>query len=156
MENLDEYYRIIEESIRRLGIDPATCRGEQQGQWNLSQGSASVWIDLWHIERQGRAYYQVMSPVMQLPETGNRQALFEELLQLNDKLFGVAFSLYKNLVWMKTIREARGMDVEEALNILTRIATYADMYDDYLIDKYGGSVPEQAENAVVPATPLDI
>lgn len=154
MEDLSHYYTIIEECIQRLGVDPAVCRGEQPGQWNLTQGSANVWIDLWHIELQGRAYYQVMSPVMQLPARGLEEFL-QELLSLNDKLFGVAFSLYQGMIWLKTIREARGMDVDEAMNILTRIATYADMYDDYLIDKYGGRMLEPKADIAAPGPRSD-
>ncbi len=150
MENLSTYHAIIEAALQALNISPATARGQQPGQWNLQHGSAQVWIDCWHIERQGRAYYQVMSPVMELP--GENQAhLMEELLHLNDKLFGVAFSLYKGLVWMKSIRECQGMDADEAQNILARIATYADMYDDYLIAKYGGRKPSTSVEA--PGTP---
>lgn len=157
MEDLNYYYHIIEEALVRLELDPVLCRGEQKGQWNLAQGSANVWIDLWHIERQGRAYYQVMSPVMYMPQNAEKTvALFQELLELNDKLFGVAFSMYQGLIWMKTIREARGMDVEEALNILTRIATYADLYDDYLIHKYGGTFPDQGPAINAPAPPDDV
>jgi Putative bacterial sensory transduction regulator len=153
MEDLTPFYAIIEASIRRLDIDPDTCRGEQPGQWNLTHGSAHVWMDLWHIELQQRAYFQVMSPVMQMPANpAHTQALFEELLQINDKLFGVAFSLYKGMVWLKTIREARGMDADEALNILTRVAKYADMYDDYLVNKYQASFPAQVETMAPPQT----
>lgn len=136
-ENLQDYYTIIENCIETLGFDAETCRSDQPGQWNLTRGSANVWIDCWHIELQGRAYYQVMSPLMEVPHE-NQRPLFEELLGLNDKLFGVSFTLYNGLIWLKAIREARGMDVEEALNILARISTYADMYDDYLSNKYGG------------------
>jgi hypothetical protein len=151
MEDITQYYTTIEQALTALNIAPATARGEQLGQWNLQHGSAQVWIDCWHIERQGRAYYQVMSPVMEIPSDNTGQ-LMEELLHLNDKLFGVSFSLYKGLVWMKTIRECRGMDAEEAQNILARIATYANMYDDYLIAKYAGRKP--ADGSVsAPGTP---
>ncbi len=151
MEDLNYYHHIIEEALTKLDLDPVLCRGEQKGQWNLAQGSANVWIDIWHIERQGRAYYQVMSPVMYLPADAKAAGeLCQELLEINDKLFGVAFSMYKGLVWMKTIREVRGMDVDEALNILTRIATYADLYDDYLVNKYKGTFPDDGPGAVAP------
>lgn len=148
-ENLQDYYAVIERSIEQLGFDAEACRSEQEGQWNLTRGSANVWIDCWHIELQGRAYYQVMSPLMEVPNENQRQ-LFEELLSLNDKLFGVSFTLYNGLIWLKAIREARGLDEEEALNILARISTYADMYDDYLSNKYGGRMIGAAEFVPAP------
>jgi hypothetical protein len=148
-ENLQDYYGIIEGCIEKLGFDAEACRTEQLGQWNLTRGSANVWIDCWHIELQGRAYYQVMSPLIEIPQENHRQ-MFEELLGLNDKLFGVSFTLYNGLVWLKSIREARGMDVEEAMNILARISTYADMYDDYLSNKYGGRMIGSADSVSAP------
>lgn len=139
---LAQYYAIIENGIRHLGLEPEATRSGQPGQWNLNQGSADVWMDLWYIELQERAYFQVMSPIMRMPQDDDcHKGLYKELLQLNDKLFGVAFSLFKDIIWLKTIREADGMDEQESLNILTRVAHYADMYDDFLINKYGGLPP---------------
>lgn len=145
-EDLSKYYGMVEECISRLGVDPAICRHETTaGKWSLVKGSAKVWIDVWHIENEGRAYFQVMSPVMQIP-VDNRGALFQELLQINDKLFGVAFTIFNDWVWLKVIREVKGMDGDEAFAMLTRIGNYADQYDDLLINKYSptaGGAPGQ-------------
>jgi hypothetical protein len=133
---MQNYFQVVEDSIRMLGVDPAACRGQKEGQWSLVKGSANVWIDCWYIEREKRAYYQVMSPIMQVPPA--RQAeLFKELLEINDKLFAVAFTVYDNWVWLKVIREADGMDANEAFGLMTRIGNYADDYDDILKEKYG-------------------
>jgi hypothetical protein len=136
MENLSSYYTIIEECIQRLGIDPVQCRGEKEGQWSLTKGSAKVWLDLWHIEREGRAYLQVMSPFMEVPAS-NREVFFEDLLKTNDQMFGVAFSVYDGWSWLKVIREVDGLDSDEAFAMLTRVGNYADKYDDEFLEKYG-------------------
>jgi len=52
MENLQHYFDLVEKSISDLGVDPVVCRGEKLGQWSLKNGSASVWIDIWHIEKR--------------------------------------------------------------------------------------------------------
>ena len=135
--DLSPLYNIIESCIADLGVDPATARGNSPGQWSLIKGSAKVWIDLWYIEREGRPYYQVMSPVLAIPAT-NQAAFFQELLEINDKLFGVAFTIYNGWAWLKVIRECDGMDKNEAFAMLTRIGNYADQYDDVLIAKYAG------------------
>ena len=140
MENLETYYNLVEECIGKLGVDAASCRGEKPGQWSLKKGSVNVWIDVFHLEKEGRAYFQVMSPVMKVP-TQNKGGLFEELLTINDRLFGVAFTLYKETVWLKVIREVQGMDVNEAFAMITRIGNYADQYDDELKAKYPSSAP---------------
>lgn len=134
--DLQPLYNIVESCIADLGIDPATARAASPGQWSLIKGSAKVWVDLWYIEAEKRAYYQVMSPVMTIPAT-NQAALYQELLEINDKLFAVAFTIYNGWVWLKTIRECDNMDKAEAFAQLTRIGNYADQYDDHLIAKYG-------------------
>lgn len=132
---MQNFFQVVEDSIRMLGIDPIACRGQKEGQWSLTKGSANVWIDCWYIEREKRSYYQVMSPVMKIPAA--RQAeLFQELLEINDKLFAVAFTIYDGWVWLKVIREADGMDANEAFALMTRIGNYADDYDDMLKNKY--------------------
>lgn len=138
MSDLTTYYQMIEDCITQLGVDPVTARGEEAGQWSLVKGSAKVWLDLWHIEREGRAYFQALSPVMKLTEVipDKRLELFEELLKINHSLYGVAFTCYNDFLWIKVIREAAGMDKAEALAMISRVGTYSDEYDDYLREKY--------------------
>lgn len=136
MENLQHYFDMVEKSIIDLGVDPAVCRGEKPGQWSLKKGSASVWIDIWHIEQEKRAYFQVLAPVMQVPEM-NQQAFFQELLELNYTLYGVAFVKFNDWVYVKLIREIDGMEQKEAAATINRVGWYADEYDDKLKVKYG-------------------
>lgn len=133
--SIENYYNIVENCIRNLGVDPALCRGENPGQWSLVKGSAKVWIDVWYIENEKREYIQVMCPVMEV-NTSNPQDLYKELLEINDKLFGCAFTIYNNWVWLKVIRECAGIDEAEASAMILRIGNYSDQYDDYLIGKY--------------------
>ncbi|MBX7094501.1 MAG: YbjN domain-containing protein [Flavobacteriales bacterium] len=133
--SIENYYNIVENCIRNLGVDPALCRGENPGQWSLVKGSAKVWIDVWYIEREQREYIQVMCPVMEV-NTSNPQDLYKELLEINDKLFGCAFTIYNNWVWLKVIRECAGIDEAETSAMILRIGNYSDQYDDYLIGKY--------------------
>lgn len=143
--SIQTYYNIVESCISSLGVDPALCRGENAGQWSLVKGSAKVWIDVWHIEREGRAYMQVMCPLMAIPAT-NQGAFYQELLETNDKLFGCAFSIYNGWVWLKVIRECDGIDEKETMAMINRIGNYSDQYDDYFINKYNPAAGAQAPN----------
>ncbi len=129
------YYEIVETCIKELGIDPATTRGELEGQWNLKRGSASVWVDVWEMDSNKQVYFQLLSPVVGVPAE-NREAFFNELLQINHTLYGVAFTVKDNYAYIKMIREAQGLDKSEASAMLDRIGFYADKYDDMLRDKY--------------------
>jgi len=136
MENLQYYYDMVEKCISDLGVDPSLCRGDKPGQWSLKKGSASVWIDVWHIDQENRGYFQVLAPVMEVPLT-NQQSFFQELLELNYTLYGVAFVKYQNWIYVKLIRECDGLEQKEAAATINRVGWYADEYDDKLKVKYG-------------------
>lgn len=135
MSDLTQHYQIIENCIKRLGVDPAVCRGEKPGQWNLKKGSASVWIDVFKREKDYYGYFQCMAPVVQIPQN-RKEEFYQELLELNHSLYGVAMTKYKDWIYIKTIRELKDMSEDEAFAMITRIGNYADDYDDKFRNKY--------------------
>jgi len=141
---LNDYYELVEGCIKSLGVDPTACRGKNQGSWILHKGSAKVYIDVWHIERENRPYFQVMSPVSPIP-TANKEAFYKELLLLNSQMYGVGFVLFNDWAWIKLIRECDGLDSKEALATMHRVGNYSDRYDDQLKEKFfngpGGGPP---------------
>lgn len=139
MDNLNFYYNIVENAIAKLGLDPQVARRQQAGKWTITKGKIPVWIDVYYIEREKRIYFQVASPVMKMPGTNNGK-IAQELLALNNQLFGVAFCTNKHHVYIKTIREAEGLDMNEAFSMILRVGNYADKYDHVLKQKYPGWV----------------
>ena len=136
--DLTAFYDIIEKSITELGVNPVDCRGENPGQWNLKKGDTTVWVDLWYIEKEDRSYFQTMAPIFAVPsdpETKNK--VLEELLTINDSLFGVAFSIFNDFIYLKVVREASGMDNNEAIAMILRIGNYAELHRKELSEKYG-------------------
>lgn len=136
MSTIAPYVEMVEDCIRDLGLDPTTVRGQKEGQWDLVRGSARVWIDVWHIERENRPYIQAMSPVMKMPPESRWAEFYQELAEINYKLYGCAFCKYNEWIYLKVIRECEGLDKSEAFAMITRIGNYADDYDDYLKNKY--------------------
>ncbi|HQV79049.1 MAG TPA: YbjN domain-containing protein [Chitinophagales bacterium] len=126
----------VEGAIKKMNIDPNLCKGDKVGQYNMVHGSVNVWIDVWHIERENRAYFQVMSPIMNLANVTDKLGLFEELLKLNDSFYNVAFTMYDNSIWLKSIREVHGLDEDEVVAQIRRIGNYGDQHDDVLKQKY--------------------
>lgn len=137
MENLHYYYAIVEEALLKLNINPLKVRGDEPGQWNLKKGSAGVWLDVWHDPEDKRSYFQVMSPIIPLPKQ-NKEKLFEDILHKNNYMFGTFFVVFNKKVWIKVNRECRGMDADEAYNLIKRTGTFADLYDDELSENYLG------------------
>lgn len=135
MKNIEHYYEIIENCIKRLGVDPTVCRGEKPGQWDLKKGSASVWIDVWKKENEDYGYMQIMAPICEVPKT-NTEAFYQEVLETNHDLYGVGMTKYENWIYIKIIRELEDLSEDEAFAMFNRIGNYADQYDDYFRDKY--------------------
>lgn len=95
-----------------------------------------MWIDVWYVDVQERAYFQVMSPVIPVPAE-NQLNFYRELLEINDILFGVAFNIHKGYAYIKAIREVDGLDFTEISSTINRVGNYCDDYDDHLKTKYG-------------------
>ncbi|MEN8123328.1 MAG: YbjN domain-containing protein [Bacteroidota bacterium] len=135
--DLQAFYQMVEDNISKLGVDPAVCRGEKAGQWNLKKGSANVWIDVWETEKKDYGYFQCMAPVVEIP-TNNTEAFYREVLEINHNLYGVGMTKYQSWIYVKTIRELAGLDGGEMMAMINRVGNYADDYDDKLRNKYWG------------------
>lgn len=140
MQAIQHYYNMVEEVITSLGVDPATCRGDQPGQWNLKLGSASVWVDVFQSkDAQGNfidyGYLQILAPVCEVP-VNNQHIFTKELLEINHTLYGVGFTIYGNNAYIKAIRELDGLDKSEISSTFNRVGVYADDWDDKLKAKY--------------------
>jgi hypothetical protein len=138
--NIEHYHKLVDEVLTDYKIDPATAKGQIPGQWNLKWGSASVWVDVFQSkDAQGNlvqaGYFQVMAPVCEVPV--NNQHLFtKELLETNHSLYGVAFSIFKDKAYIKSLRELEGLDKSEIKATFDRVGIYADEWDDKLKAKY--------------------
>lgn len=146
MVNIQDYYKIVEDAIDELGVDPNSCRDEnEQGAWALMRGNQEVWIDCWYIEEEDMVYFQVLAPVFETPDTLPVE-FYRDILEINYSLFGVSFGIYKNMLALKVIREANSMDKDDALAMISRIGNYAAEYGPDLSIKYLGIDPNTAEN----------
>ena len=146
MSNIQNFYDLIERSIQQLGVDPITTRGQIAGQWSLVKGSAKVYIDCWHIESEGRSYFQVMAPVMQIP-ADRKESFYFDLLSFNNKLYSSAFVLHNDWAWVKMLRECDGLDQAETFAIISRVGHYADQYDDLLKAHYESAAAKDTADA---------
>ena len=141
MENpISHYYTMVEQVLTDYKIDPAVARGQQPGQWNLKLGSASVWVDVFQTkDAQGNlmqsGHFQVIAPVCEVP-VNNQHFFTKELLEINHSLYGVAFTVFKEWAYIKSIRELQGLDKTEVMSTFDRVGIDADEWDDKLRTKY--------------------
>lgn len=134
--DLKPYYEMVESCIQDLGIAPDKTRGDKPGQWDLYRGSARVMIDVFTLDN-GWSYFQCIAPIVKIP-AGKKIEFYEEILEKNHSLYGVAMTKYKEWIYIKVIREIEGLDKSEMMAMLKRIGVYADELDDLYKNKYGG------------------
>ena len=80
-----------------------------------------------------------MAPICEVP-AAKLEDFYKELLEINYGLYGVSFVKYEKWIYIKMIREADGLDVNECSSMLNRVGNYSDHYDDYLKEKYHGTL----------------
>lgn len=138
---IQHYYDMFEQVLTEYKVDPATARGQAPGQWNLKLGSASVWVDIFQSkDAQGNpaqyGYLQMLAPVCNVP-VNNQHIFTKDLLEINHSLYGVGFTIFKDMAYIKSIRELQGLDISEIKSTLDRVGIYANDWDDKLKAKYG-------------------
>src|SRR6185312_637886 len=97
VEDFDRAKGLVEQTIKKLGLDPAAARAKDAPttcSWTLQRGSAAILVNLTHRKEDGNLYLRVVSPIMTLPEAAKRESLFVRLLELNGSgLANCAFGL---------------------------------------------------------------
>lgn len=131
---------LVESHLKAEGLELEKLRKPSKDghpYWAFAQGSAAVRIHLIPgPEDRGINYFQVVSPVLVLPEK-NREGLFRELLELNaDHLWMCAFALRGDTVLLTADRTTVDLDRSEVVEMIERVAAYADKFDDELAAKF--------------------
>ena len=81
---------------------------------------------------------RVSSVVLTLDARVDRAALFAHLLAENANLSGAAFATHGDQVLLVSERSTLDLDQSEVLDVISRVATYADDHDDVLVARFGG------------------
>lgn len=120
---INTFYKLVDEAISDLGINPEETRGEQPGQWNLKKGRFDIMIDVWEQEQQ--YLFQVVSPLCALPDDGKEPFLLH-LLQRNYGMSSMAYAIMEDSVFLKHTTEAASLTKETIVMLLTKAAFYAE------------------------------
>ena len=143
--NLKSAKKMVEEAISSLKLVPEENRlqGQQEGYgWGVMKGSAEVFIFIIPGDSKKDTFhsFQVVSPVMKLPESSSSQvALYRRLLELNvEILSGVSFGMKGDTVMIVADRSTEDLNLSEVKSMILRVGYFADLYDDELVSQYGG------------------
>jgi hypothetical protein len=139
--DVDRAVTLVEQTIRRLGIDPAASRNRREGHvsYALRRGSARILVAI-HAPSaelpEGRL--RVVSPVVHLPEAGRQPALFRRVLEANaTELVGAAFAISGQEVVVVAERSVQDLDGSEVDTLIRNVGRIADRYDDELAAAFG-------------------
>jgi len=132
---------LVEETIRKLGIDPGASRSDKEGHvaFALRRGSARILIAV-HAPRgelvEGRI--RVVSPCVVLPDgQANEAPILRHLLEANaSELVGAAFAVSGDEVVVVAERSVKDLDLSEVDTMIRNVGRVADRYDDELSSKF--------------------
>lgn len=139
---LQQHAVTVEQILSSVGIDPAQARmntGQGYG-WSFQRGSAL--IEVYVVQQDDRQYFQVLAPILHLPQTG-LLPLYRRLLELNLQLTNASVGVYQDVIYIFNERPLTGLDAQEANYIITQISEYADELDNQLLNEFGGRLYSQ-------------
>jgi hypothetical protein len=139
--NLASTVAMIEDLLIERGYFLNDARSEVPGTiraWTVAKGSASVRISV--LERPDFPHLRVASAVFRPPPGVDKLQLYSQLLTHNGELCGAAFAITGNQVLLVAERSTLDLDRSELAEMVTRVQTYADDFDDVLVAEYGGEL----------------
>ena len=137
LQDLSFYKGMIEDIVKSWNLNPQEIFDANLNVWRLVQGSAYFDIGIYNFQNGGD-YLVVSSPICKIP-ANNLLAFYRRLLEMNDTMLGVKFSVQGNQVWMLAQRECEGMDIGEAKRLIDNLRFFADEVDDELMNKFGAT-----------------
>ena len=138
--NLHSSEQMVEDVLVELGHFVNEARSEQPGArraWRVFKGSASVRITL--IDRDDFVHLRVVAPILTTDDSVDLAGLYRRLLSMNaEEIHGAAFAVAGTEVQLVAERSTIDLDRGEVLDLIRRIQSYADEYDDNLVANFGG------------------
>jgi hypothetical protein len=143
--SIDEHARMIERILTDVTDKKFTRIQNQSGRgWAFTHGSARIEAYLTYGVDNKAAYLQVVAPIVTLSPESPVLPLYRFMLEENLNMVTAAFGIYETTIYIFYERPLEGLDAVEAKAIMTKIADYADDYDNYIVDNYGGRLYQQA------------
>jgi len=117
---------LVENTLKTLGIEPGQAK-ISEGQFNINKDkNTEVLIDVW--EENNRVFFQVLCPVTKLNDISRNEVL-KMLLEENHGLVEASFALANDDIIIKnTVECSAFFNQERAINTITRIAFYCELY----------------------------
>ena len=130
---------LVEETIRKLGLDPATARlpgDAKTTAFALRRGSARVVVAV--HDAAGGGALRVVAPVVRIPaDAQSASALYRRVLELNGReIHGAAFGIFGDDVVAIAERSLVDLDGSEVEAAIRGVGAIADKWDDPLAKEF--------------------
>lgn len=126
MIDFAQYQYIVEKAITRLGVNPNKCLIKLSN-WQLKKGNVKINVSF--FEYQGQVFFKAEALINDIPKIETLH-FYKKLLKYNAEFNGLSFNIHEGKVYLKSVREVRGLDENEALSMITKVGNYADKFDD--------------------------
>ena len=145
---LQDYYQQFEDALLKLGVPAEQARCEEPGQWVLFRDNTEIYVDIWQPDTMTEFNYyeaeeppvifQVLSPVVALPDRSRQDEFYSELLQMNFNMFFGSFfiNLAENVAAVKYRRVALAITESEMIESIESVGYYSGLFSEGLEAKY--------------------
>ena len=123
---MTDYQHIVSAAIEKLGLSAEKCQNALN-LWKINRGSITLLIEL--FEADNRVYFKVEALIAQLVNEQSTD-FYKQLLLHNHSFNGFSFNLHEEAIYIKAVRDAFGMDINEAFVLITKVGNHADKFDD--------------------------
>ncbi|MDY0116502.1 MAG: trypsin-like peptidase domain-containing protein [Sulfurimonadaceae bacterium] len=131
--------KLLEDILESLGVNVTLAR-RSQASWQIERGSAKIDIN----------YYENGiiigdAKLCSLPRE-HIDALYDYLLQINEEFTYLQFSISENIIYLSYLIVDTSLTTKEGKIAFERLLSYADKYDDILINQFNAIALKRDED----------
>lgn len=147
--SLENYYAVVEDAIRLMGVNPEETRCAGKGEWLLQRDDLEIYMDVWQPEEVNQWQYyqaenpepvfQITVPLGTLSPENHPQVLFMDMLSLNAQLYygNFVFNPQENMIAIQFKRLATGLNQREVMEPLNALGYYGIQFREIFRKKFG-------------------
>jgi hypothetical protein len=135
----DNIRGVINTFLEKYNLEQDKVKVPDEDRWVFKLGSFNFQLFLTDYNQLGtpRTGIVIGGKILDMPEDESKKnALIQELLELNSKAVGVYFATNNENVLLLSSRDADGLDYDEFELIIQTVAGYGDYFDNTLTSKY--------------------
>lgn len=133
----------IDQLCKEIGTTADAIYSKQTDSWHFTKGSAKLQVCFTSyetVQKTIRTFIRVFAPVYPIPTSPEKKlAVFSECMAGNRLFMGTKFATFPDdgQIYTFSERDIEGMDYNEFATLVNDAASWADQFDDILVEKFG-------------------